>query len=131
MLQCAAVCCSVLQCSIVIDVSMVRLQNTTAIRECQVVKYIPVMNVCCSVLQCVAVCCSVLQCSNVTDIPVMIFKDTTGICERYILCLTTGRCGCLHCAVVCCNVSWCVALCCSVLQCVAVCCSVQMSNTFL
>jgi len=34
MLQCVAVCCSVLQC----------------------------VAVCCSVLQCVAVCCSVLQC---------------------------------------------------------------------
>jgi len=36
MLQCVAVCCSVLQC----------------------------VAVCCSVLQCVAVCCSVLQCGH-------------------------------------------------------------------
>jgi len=36
MLQCVAVCCSVLQC----------------------------VAVCCSVLQCVAVCCSVLQCAS-------------------------------------------------------------------
>jgi len=43
-LQCVAMCCSVLQC-----VAMC----------CSVLQCIAV---CCSVLQCVAVCCSVLQC---------------------------------------------------------------------
>ena len=44
MLQCVAVCCSVLQCAAVC---------------CSVLQCVAV---CCSVLQCVAVCCSVLQC---------------------------------------------------------------------
>ena len=44
MLQCVAVCCSVLQC----------------------------VAVCCSVLQCVAVCCSVLQCvANMRTTPII------------------------------------------------------------
>ena len=43
MLQCVAVCCSVLQCVAV---------------YCSVLQYVAV---CCSVLQCAAVCCSVLQ----------------------------------------------------------------------
>ena len=44
MLQCVAVCCSVLQCVAVC---------------CSVLQCVAV---CCSVLQCAAVCCSVLQC---------------------------------------------------------------------
>ena len=44
MLQCVAVCCSVLQCVAVC---------------CSVLQCVAV---CCSVSQCVAVCCSVLQC---------------------------------------------------------------------
>jgi len=47
-LQCVAVCCSVLQCVVGDQVK----QMTVDIRNI----------VCCSVLQCVAVCCSVLQC---------------------------------------------------------------------
>ena len=43
-LQCVAVCCSVLQCVAV----------CCSVLQC--------VTVCCSVLQCVAVCCSVLQC---------------------------------------------------------------------
>jgi len=45
-LQCVAVCCSVLQCVAVCLVSMVE----------------SLQGACCSVLQFVAVCCSVLQC---------------------------------------------------------------------
>jgi len=54
LLQCVAVCCSVLKCVAVC---------------CSVLQCVPVccsmlqcVAVCCSVLQCVAVCCSVLQC---------------------------------------------------------------------
>jgi len=45
-LQCVAVCCSVLQCVAFGCVNELCLDRL----------------VCCSVLQCVAVCCSVLQC---------------------------------------------------------------------
>ena len=50
-LQCVAVCCSVLQCVAV-------LQCDSDIRD----SFHDRRLVCCSVLQCVAVCCSVLQC---------------------------------------------------------------------
>ena len=45
-LQCVAVCCSVLQC---INGMVVHTQGAG-------------VDLCCKVLQCVAVCCSVLQC---------------------------------------------------------------------
>ena len=47
MLQCVAVCCSVLRCAAV----------CRSVLQC--------VAVCCSVLQCVAACCSVLQCVEV------------------------------------------------------------------
>jgi len=47
-LQCVAVCCSVLQCV------AVECMYLLSVLQC--------VAVCCSVLQCVAVCCSVLQC---------------------------------------------------------------------
>jgi len=54
-LQCVAVCCSVLQVSLLIDTSLSKhvkhlANNPTSLHSS------------CSVLQCVAVCCSVLQC---------------------------------------------------------------------
>jgi len=48
-LQCVAVCCSVLQCVVVSHVAHMNIDI-----------YIFAYTVCCSVLQCVAVCCSVL-----------------------------------------------------------------------
>jgi len=50
-LQCVAVCCSVLQC---VDCHNFHHVFTGVPDLC--------VAVCCSVLQCVAVCCSVLQC---------------------------------------------------------------------
>jgi len=47
MLQCVAVCCSVVQCIAV---------------YCSVLQCFAVCFMCCSALQCIAVCCSVLQC---------------------------------------------------------------------
>ena len=49
-LQCVAVCCSVLQC---VAVHIGLEANVHTILSC---------GACCSMLQCVAVCCSVLQC---------------------------------------------------------------------
>jgi len=45
-LECVAVCCSVLLC-------VVKFDSFCSVLQC--------VAVCCSVLQCVAVCCSVLQ----------------------------------------------------------------------
>ena len=98
MLQCVAVCCSVLQCVAVI------LRNVKYISQFFSMKHILV---CCSVLQCVAVCCSVLQCVAVILRNVNYFSQFFSM--KHIL--------------MCCSVLQCVAVCCSVLQCVAVCCS--------
>jgi len=62
-LQCFAVCCSVLQCvsnmnkSHMNEFGRVGVNKWTSVVQCVVV--------CCSVLQCVAVCHSVLQCGAV------------------------------------------------------------------
>ena len=96
-LQCAAVCCSVLQrvlqCVAVCVNSLDPCTKSTT---------------CCSVLQCVAVCCSVLQCAlthwtHARRVP------HVAVC-----------CSVLQCVAVCCSVLQCAAVCCSVLQCVAV-----------
>ena len=60
MLQCVAVCCSVLQCVAV----------CCSVLQCVAVRCsaLQCVAVCCSVLQCVAVCCSVLQCAQYSTI---------------------------------------------------------------
>jgi len=55
-LQCVAVCCSVLQCVTVYSQFSSEL-TFEMFRECWDSSFLS-----CSVLQCVAVCCSVLQC---------------------------------------------------------------------
>jgi len=101
-LQCVAVCCSVLQrgaawCSVLQCV-----QCGCEFLHCSLAPNRS-LTVCCSVFQRVAVCCSVLQCG----------------CEFVCCSLTPNRS-----LTVCFSVLQCVAVCCSVLQCVAVCCSV-------
>ena len=59
MLQCVAVCCSVLQCVAESRKDFGPLLSRPARRLLSVLQCAAV---CCSVLQCVAVCCSVLQC---------------------------------------------------------------------
>jgi len=54
-LQCVAVCCSVLQC-----VAVYQERSCTLVLQARIIAIY--VAVCCSVLQCVAVCCSVLQC---------------------------------------------------------------------
>jgi len=67
MLQCVAVCCSVLQC---VAVSCSVLQCvlcfiTMAIVHSLLGSVLRCAAVCCNVLQCAAVCCNVLQCAAV------------------------------------------------------------------
>ena len=76
-LRCVAVCCSVLQCAAVCRSVLQRAA------------------VCCSVLQCAAVCCSVLQCMTVC----------CSVLQRAAVC-----CSVLQCAAVCCSVSQCFAV---------------------
>jgi len=63
-LQCVAMCCSVLQCVAALPCSIVGGPRET--RDSQTTwRILQWVGVCCSVLQCVAVCCSVLQCAAV------------------------------------------------------------------
>ena len=61
LLQCVAVCCSVLQRKCVLEPHTMKgsldISSIPCVLHC--------VAVCCSVLQCVAVCCSVLQCAVV------------------------------------------------------------------
>jgi len=91
-LRCVAVCCSVLQCAAVCCGVLQCVAVCCSVLQC--------VAVCCSVLWCVAVCCSVLQC--------------VAVCFRVLQCVAVRY-----------NVLQCVAVCCSVLQRVAVCCSVS------
>jgi len=101
-LQCVAVCCSVVQC-LPVELDMC-VQATFPQCFPKFPRTLPeyvlmCVDVCCNLLQCVTVCCSVLRCVTV--------------CSSV-----------LQCVAVCLSVLRCVAVCCSVLQCVAVCCSV-------
>ena len=118
MLQCIAVCCSVLQRvavyrSPLIAWSIPKATPFAAV-YCSVLQYLAVLSnalqcvaVGCSGLQCVAVCCSVLQCVAVCC--------SVSLIDNFVFDPKRHR------------LLQCVAVCCSVLQCVAVCCSVSQS----
>ena len=95
MLQCVAVCCSVLQCVALFFYWFCSF-------FCQVR------------LQRVAVCCSVLQCVAVSGVVVLLV----------LFLLLSGESSVLQRVAACCSVLQHGAVCCSVLQCAAVCCSV-------
>jgi len=123
-----AVCCSVLQC-------VAMLQGATgAISASNNGVHNKVTSaVCCSVLQRVAVCCSVLQCAAVCcNVLVCV-----AVCHRHNQRLYPRRwhrshaSTMLQCVAVCCSVLQCVAVCCSVLQRVAACCSVPQARLAL
>ena len=80
-LQCVAVCCSVLQCA--------------AGRS----NMLPCGAVCCRVVQCVAVCSNVLRCVAVCC------SASLGVAKVYLFCT-----GVLQCTAVCCNVPQYIAL---------------------
>jgi len=115
-LQCFAVCCSVLQC--------VPLHVYTYMSVCVCVFVCLVLPglacthtvLCCSVLQCFVVCLSVLQC-----VPLYVH---TYLCVCVCVCVSVPRASrsCLYPHGI--IVSQCVAVRCSVLRCVAVRCSV-------
>jgi len=92
-LQCVAVCCSVLQCVLITRWSLAHTSLGSWLKA-----------VCCSVLQCVAVCCSVLQC-------VAVCADHEMKSRAYVIRIVT-RSRVLQC--VCWSVLKCVAVCCSV-----------------
>jgi len=120
-LQCVAVCCSVLQCVAEIHRSIHWRQHVYSTQDgvkldkymyiyIYTYEHIYIHNYmytlhakCCRVLLSVAVCCSMLQC--------------VAMCCSYMYNLHT------ECGAVCCSVLQCVAVCCSVLQRVAAICT--------
>jgi len=102
-LQCVAVCCSVLQAanSQAHSVCCSVLQCVAVCCRLPTHRLTPCVTVCHSVLQCVAVCCRVWQCVAVCD----------GVLHQ--------SCRSPQCIAVCCS-CWCVAVCGGVLLCVAV-----------
>jgi len=89
-LQCVAVCCSVLQCV----VEMVQ----------RIAQFHKVGTLCCGVLRCVAVCCSVLQCllemvqRMCVCMPVCVYVYACvcmQVCVDVCVCVYANTCGCL------------------------------------
>jgi len=98
-LQCVAVCCSVLQCV---------AEHTPSTNYWAQPLYV-CRSVCCSVLQCVAVCCRT--------------HSIDKLLSAALLCVSQYVLQCVAvCCSVCYNVLQCAAGCCRVLQCVAVYC---------
>jgi len=129
-LQCVAVCCSVLQYKSKTQCCNVRRYAALVAAWCSVMQRDAVVlqcdAVCCSVFQCVAVCCSVLQCVVVCCSVLKCVEVCCSVfqwlqCKSKMQCCNVRRYVAL--VAVCCSVLQCVAVCCSVLQCVAVCCS--------
>jgi len=120
MLQCVALCCSVLQC-VAADVceshpvhAPVTLLSvtphviaTTGVLQC--------VAVCCSVLQCVAVCCSMLQyaAQRVAVCCSVLQRDVVSTPLSVTFRILAAR-----------SALQCVAMLCSVLQLVEMCCSI-------
>ena len=110
MLQCAAVCCSVLQraavcCSVLQCVAVYCSVLQCAAVRCSVLQCAAVgcsvlqrAAVCCSVLQCAAVCCSVLQRVALTDrqLPHLSLLDVLALVGS-VLQRTPVCCGVLQC----------------------------------
>jgi len=91
MLQCVAVCCSVLQCGHVSSACChvyIFTPHTPSYLMCVGVKVccsvLQCVAVCCSVLQCVAVCCSVLQCVAVWSCIYLLFVGVKVCCSVFM-----------------------------------------------
>jgi len=106
-LQCVAVCCSVLQC--VADPCVYTYRRAFGQRATRGMANVA----CCSVLQCVAVCCSAMQ--------IYVYKGTEEPKGRPMV-LQMQQAEHPHTAEAPVVLQY-VAVCCSALQCVAVCCS--------
>jgi len=123
-LQCVAVCCSVLQCDAV-DVNLNHVDFDDVFRRWNN-DWLLLSNdgdCVCNTPQCTATHCNTRQNADFDDLfprwnDEWLFLSDDGV---------------LQCVAVCCGVLQCVAVCCSVLQCVAVCCCVLqcVSDAFI
>jgi len=84
LLQCVAVCCSVLQC--------VATSVDWCDKECSVKRGVYVVVVGCGVLQCAAVCCIVLQPQGMGVVTSVLSKEVCVCC-----------CSMLQCNAICCD----------------------------
>ena len=125
MLQCVAVCCSVLQCVTNSQIHMnIHIYTITKIlfheETAHFMQHKQCVAVCCSVLQCVAVCHELTVSYGNSPI-----HAAQAVCCSVLQCVAAVCSVCCsalhHVAAVCCLLQ-CVAVCCSVLQCAAVCC---------
>ena len=143
LLQCVAVCCSVLQ-SVAVCWSTLKCEvrcivHRAGVRllQCVAVYLLQCVAVCCSVLQCAAKCCSVLRSSVENGYTADFWDDFEALKQCSWIAATVsvnhcnkvcssrkyesvGQIGRHRGAAVCCSVLQCVAVCCSVLQCVAI-----------
>jgi len=134
MLQCVAVCCSVLQsvevCRVPCNVPqyVAGILVSRRMLQCVAVRYSAqylrdTYKFDGSVLQCVAVCCSVLQsvatCYSALQRAVACRVLQCSVVRCFVLQYVAVRCRMLQCAVLFCSVLHCVAVCCSALHCVA------------
>ena len=144
-LQCVALCCSVLYehacrsalvprgcvwCSVMQRVAACCIlrrhtREFSHVQEgficCSFCSVLQCVAVCCSVLQCVAVCCSVLQCvANCCSVlqSVAVIMVSTGDASYETILNTLQVCVSVERVAVYCSVLQCVAACCSVLRCV-------------
>ena len=122
LLQCVAVCCSVLQYVAVLQyaTALCVLVYMCCCTRLPLSRHVLLQSVamCCSVLQCIVVCWSMLPCCSV--LPSCACWCTCVAAHLYLSAFSISyspRTQTLH-------VVQCVVECCSVLQCVAVCCSV-------
>jgi len=95
LLQCVAVCCSVLQLVTLTPSGLIGLSCGIS-RSFIVLTELYFVAVCCSVLQCVAVCCSVLQLVTLTSCGLI--GLSCGISRSFIVCTE------LHFVAACCSV---------------------------
>jgi len=92
--QCVAVCCSVLQC-VAVCCSVLLQCEAVCCRSCLFTPDLQIQ-VCCSISQCVvAVCDSVLQ---------FLFPPTASTAPGVLQCAALNYCSVLQCIAVCCSV---------------------------
>ena len=116
-LQRVAVCCSVLEC-----MAVGNLSSETAVEHVYLLHIPKCVVACCSAMYCVAVRCSVLQYVAVCCSLLMRVSWAARRLSRMLPFAFSQ----VYCSVLQCNV-----LCCSVLQCVVVCCSVWSVLQFM
>jgi len=98
MLQCVAVCCSVLQCILSLKADVQTYNDVAKIFRCVAVccSVLQRVAVCCSVLQCVAVCCSACCLSKLMFRVIITVPRFSGVLQRVVVCCSVLQCFAVH-----------------------------------